>query len=69
MREATRISRFGSVVPIAGSDFIREVSQASPDVWVVVLLYKDGYVHTRIQLRPELDLFRQDKLFHRGELS
>ncbi|CAA2954011.1 phosducin 3 [Olea europaea subsp. europaea] len=31
------------VVPISGSDFVREVSQASPDVWVVVMLYKDGY--------------------------
>lgn len=42
MREAVRVSRFGSVVPIAGSDFVREVSQAPEDVWVVVFLYKDG---------------------------
>ncbi|QHN78046.1 Phosducin-like protein [Arachis hypogaea] len=35
--------RFGSVVPISGSDFVREVSQAPSDVWVVVILYKDGY--------------------------
>ncbi|KAJ0977922.1 hypothetical protein J5N97_013396 [Dioscorea zingiberensis] len=42
MREATRVVRFGSVVPISGSDFVREVSQAPADVWVVVLLYKDG---------------------------
>ncbi|KAJ6302182.1 hypothetical protein OIU77_016301 [Salix suchowensis] len=34
MREATMIVRFGSVVPISGSDFVREVSQAGPDVWV-----------------------------------
>ncbi|XP_016172126.1 phosducin-like protein 3 [Arachis ipaensis] len=34
--------RFGSVVPISGSDFVREVSQAPSDVWVVVILYKDG---------------------------
>ncbi|MQL77035.1 hypothetical protein Taro_009445 [Colocasia esculenta] len=39
LRELARISRFGSVVPISGSDFVREVSQAPPDVWVVVLLY------------------------------
>ena len=43
MREAARITRFGSVIPITGSDFVREVSQASTDVWVVVLLYKEGY--------------------------
>ncbi|KAI4350542.1 hypothetical protein L6164_004989 [Bauhinia variegata] len=42
MREATKILRFGSVVPISGSDFVREVSQAPSDVWVVVILYKDG---------------------------
>jgi hypothetical protein len=31
------------VTPISGSDFVREVSQAPSDVWVVVILYKDGY--------------------------
>lgn len=43
MREAVKISKFGSVMPISGSDFVREVSQAPPDVWVVVILYKEGY--------------------------
>lgn len=42
MREAAKIAKFGSVIPISGSDFVREVSQAPEDVWVVVLLYKDG---------------------------
>ncbi|KAG1335454.1 phosducin-like protein 3 [Cocos nucifera] len=51
MREAARISRFGSVVPISGSDFVREVSQALPDVWVVVILYKDGIPDCGILLR------------------
>lgn len=44
IKEAAKVARFGSVVPISGSDFVREVSQAPADVWVVVLLYKDGYV-------------------------
>ncbi|CAN1321730.1 Viral IAP-associated factor homolog [Linum perenne] len=43
MKEAAKVAKFGSVVPISGSDFVREVSQAPPEVWVVVLLYKDGY--------------------------
>ncbi|XP_031282126.1 phosducin-like protein 3 [Pistacia vera] len=43
MREAAKLSRFGSVMPISGSDFVREVSQAPPDVWVVVILYKEGF--------------------------
>ncbi|RYR25758.1 hypothetical protein Ahy_B02g059766 [Arachis hypogaea] len=41
-KEAAKVLRFGSVVPISGSDFVREVSQAPSDVWVVVILYKDG---------------------------
>uniref|UniRef100_A0A1D1YPN1 Phosducin-like protein 3 n=1 Tax=Anthurium amnicola TaxID=1678845 RepID=A0A1D1YPN1_9ARAE len=51
LTEAARVSRFGSVVPIAGSDFVREVSQAPPDVWVVVLLYKDGIAECVVLLR------------------
>lgn len=43
MREAAKVAKFGSVIPISGSDFVREVSQAPQDVWVVVMLYKDGY--------------------------
>lgn len=51
MREATKTVRFGSVVPISGSDFVREVSQAGPDVWVVVLLYKDGYAECGVLMK------------------
>lgn len=43
IREEAKIARFGSVISITGSDFVREVSQAPPDVWVVVILYKEGY--------------------------
>ncbi|KAH7845257.1 hypothetical protein Vadar_000107 [Vaccinium darrowii] len=43
MREVAKVQRYGSVIPISGSDFVREVSQAPEDVWVVVVLYKDGY--------------------------
>lgn len=43
MQEAAKVLRFGSVIPISGSDFVREVSQAPSDVWVVVILYKEGY--------------------------
>lgn len=44
MRDAAKVARFGSVMQISGSDFVREVSQAPEDVWVVVLLFKEGYV-------------------------
>ncbi|KAM7509248.1 hypothetical protein LguiA_019701 [Lonicera macranthoides] len=51
MREAVKVARFGSVIPISGSDFVREVSQAPTDVWVVVLLYKDGYPECGVLLQ------------------
>ena len=44
LRESAKVARFGSVIPISGSDFVREVSQAPSDVWVVVVLYKEGYI-------------------------
>ncbi|KAL0344108.1 UNVERIFIED_CONTAM: Phosducin-like protein 3 [Sesamum angustifolium] len=56
MREAAKIAKFGSVIPISGSDFVREVSQAPQDVWVVVLLYKDGYPECRLLLQCLEDL-------------
>ncbi|VAH57881.1 unnamed protein product [Triticum turgidum subsp. durum] len=42
LKEAAKTARFGTIQPITGSDFVREVSQAPPDVWVVVFLYKDA---------------------------
>lgn len=42
MREIASKQRFGSVQLISGSDYVREVSQAPADVWVVVHLFKDG---------------------------
>jgi hypothetical protein len=42
MREVASKPRFGSVQLISGSDYVREVSQAPADVWVVVHLFKDG---------------------------
>ncbi|XP_065877687.1 uncharacterized protein [Euphorbia lathyris] len=51
MRVTAKVSRFGTVVPISGSDFVREVSQAPPDVWVVVILYKDGYQQCGVLLK------------------
>lgn len=36
------VPRFGSVELIKGADFVREVSQAPPDLWVVVHLFRDS---------------------------
>ncbi|KAJ7970689.1 Phosducin-like protein 3 [Quillaja saponaria] len=51
MREAAKVSKYGSVIPISGSDFIREVSQAPSDVWVVVILYKEGIPECTLLMR------------------
>ncbi|KAM7280156.1 hypothetical protein ACFE04_007290 [Oxalis oulophora] len=50
MQEEAKKIRYGSVVPISGSDFVREVSQAPSDVWVVVVLYKEGYTPEGVAL-------------------
>ncbi|KAG6424795.1 hypothetical protein SASPL_115215 [Salvia splendens] len=59
MREASKVAKFGSVIPISGSDFVREVSQAPQDVWVVVLLYKDGFPECRVLLQCLEDLAKR----------
>lgn len=57
IQEAAKVLRFGSVTPISGSDFIREVSQAPSDVWVVVILYKDAYALAPIAFHPNFIFF------------
>jgi len=54
IQEAAKVLRYGSVTPISGSDFVREVSQAPSDVWVVVILYKDGYALEAIDFHLNL---------------
>ena len=44
LQRAAQQKRFGSVVEIRGADFVREVTHAGPEVWVVLHLYKDGCV-------------------------
>lgn len=51
LKKAARVARFGSVLQISGSDFVREVTQAPQDVWVVVFLYKDGFPDCVLLLR------------------
>ncbi|CAH9099400.1 unnamed protein product [Cuscuta europaea] len=59
IREAAKVAKFGSVIPISGSDFVREVSQAPQDIWVVVMLYKDGYPECRMLLQCLEDLAKR----------
>ncbi|KAF8118078.1 hypothetical protein N665_0006s0078 [Sinapis alba] len=50
LREAAKVRRYGSVTPISSSDFVREVTQASAEDWVVVCLYKDGFAECGLLL-------------------
>ncbi|KAL3624320.1 hypothetical protein CASFOL_033136 [Castilleja foliolosa] len=59
MKESAKIAKFGSVIPISGSDFVREVSQAPQDQWVVVILFKDGYPECRLLLQCLEDLAKR----------
>ncbi|XP_076901577.1 uncharacterized protein LOC143556026 [Bidens hawaiensis] len=51
MKNRVKVPKFGSIKPVSGSDFVREVSQAPSDVWVVVILYKDGYPECGVLLQ------------------
>ncbi|XWS30476.1 hypothetical protein CRYUN_Cryun24cG0120800 [Craigia yunnanensis] len=55
MRETAKISKYGSVILISGSDFVTEVSQAPQDVRVVVILYKEGCHFVLCQSDPVLN--------------
>ncbi|GMH03947.1 hypothetical protein Nepgr_005786 [Nepenthes gracilis] len=59
MMAAARLVRFGSVISISGSDFIQEVSQAPPEVWVVVILYKEGFPACELLMRCLEELARR----------
>ena len=48
LKRAAQQKRFGSMVEIRGADFVREVTHAGPEVWVVLHLYKDGYAACHI---------------------
>ncbi|KNE61877.1 hypothetical protein AMAG_07149 [Allomyces macrogynus ATCC 38327] len=48
MQEAASRRRFGEVIQISKPDFVREVTEASKDVWVVVHLFKDGIPACRL---------------------
>lgn len=42
LQEAAARPRFGTVELIRGSEFVEKVTNAGPDVWVVLHLFKDG---------------------------
>ena len=44
MRQEMSEDKFGEIQHIYKTDFVREVSDASKDVWVVAFLYKESYV-------------------------
>eukprot|EP00850_Spirogloea_muscicola_P021501 SM000251S08832 [mRNA] locus=s251:133513:134790:- [translate_table: standard] len=52
LRTESARPRFTSVELIAGTDFVREVSKAPEDVWVVVHLFKDRYCVVSSTLQP-----------------
>ncbi|CAM8924879.1 unnamed protein product [Rhodiola kirilowii] len=59
MKEAAKVMKFGSIMPISGSDFVREVSQAPPDVWVVVHLYKEGIPECQVLMESLEELAKR----------
>lgn len=51
MRALQEKNKFGSVIEISAVDYTKEVNQAGEGVWVVLHLYKAGYVNSFLILR------------------
>lgn len=48
MKAARSAAKFGSMTHLSRADFVREVTDASKDAWVIVLLYKDSIDASRM---------------------
>ena len=48
MREAQQKSKFGNVIEITKQDWVAQVNKAGEDVWVIVHVYSDAFVHLLI---------------------
>jgi hypothetical protein len=46
MKALTEKAKFGSVIEITAVDYVKEINQAGEGVWVVLHLYKQGYIFT-----------------------
>lgn len=44
MKELANKSKYGEVQEISAADYVQEVNNAGEDVWVILHLYKSGYV-------------------------
>lgn len=44
MKALTEKAKFGSVIEITAVDYVKEINQAGEGVWVVLHLYKQGYL-------------------------
>lgn len=44
MQELANKSKYGEVVEISAQDYIQEVNKAGEDIWVILHLYKTGYI-------------------------
>jgi len=59
MQQAAARPKFGSVDAIRGSEFVAQVTNAGPEVWVVVLLMKAGHSACELLLTALQDLARR----------
>jgi hypothetical protein len=48
MKETSAKNKFGEIKHIEKSDWVREVTEASNESWVIAFLYEDGHVECRV---------------------
>ncbi len=51
MTQAAQKAKYGSVSEITKADWVQEVNKAGDGVWVVLHVYKQGYVNLNVLLQ------------------
>lgn len=50
MQELASKSKYGEIREISAEDYVKEVNNAGEDIWVVLHLYKAGYIDKAMSL-------------------
>lgn len=50
IKALTSKSKFGTVLEISAPDYVQEVNKAGDGIWVLLHLYKQGYIYDISQL-------------------
>ena len=55
MTATLKVSRYGEVIEITGKDYVQEVNKAGEGIWVILHLYKRGFVSSHLNYLDYID--------------